>query len=378
VHGPEIRVSTDETVFRRKRARAETRPLAYLMAGVAEWPTSCAASSSYPSFDDERLHTPHLSITMYIPILSHFKPAQFEPLAPRDILLFLVANGFAIFGLVTPFTAGWRIFRAAVCAPLTSIGLIYWAYYTTFDSYMDQCGSITICAYYTIAAFRHLVLFPAEEYCFRVRPRASIKLTLSPKTAEGSNGAGTSESSGLEMEAEPIPPPWSWAKLGWVASLWWSWRGIGWNFAAPLPPAASKEPFLRSSTRTRWLINRLVHYTMMMLVYDAFRAYMNCDPAARLFFTHHTPSYSGLTQWQRAVYSTAAAFRLFLNMEKTYVPTSMVFVGLGGLLGWESEYFAPWGWPPLFAGLADVWKYPGLSVAWSRVSYEWHPDEQDR
>jgi hypothetical protein len=309
-----------------------------------------------------------LSPTMYVPLLSSFKPAQFEPLQARDIVLFLASHGIAVFGLVTPATPGWKLFRAAICAPLASLGSVYWAYYTTFDSYMDQCGSITICAFFVILALQFFVFYPAEDYCFRVRPKASIKSTLPPKTAAALNHESPKESSGVQLEAEPIPPPWSWEKLCWASSLWWSWRGVGWNFSPPLPPAASSPPFLRTSTRTQWLVNRLVHYTLMMLIYDAFRAYMNCDPTARLFFTHHTPTYAGLTQWQRAAYSTAAAFRLFLNMERTYVPTSIVFVGLGGLLGWDSEYFAPWGWPPLFAGLADVWKYPGLSVAWSRVS----------
>lgn len=288
---------------------------------------------------------------MYIPTISYLKPPSFEPLAGRDAVFFLAAMFISISCLLAPPTPGRRLFGAAVCAPLTTIMVVYWSYYTVFDSYQDQWGTIAVSAFYSILAWQHLVFCPAEEYNYRVR----------------SAKAGT-DTATTGLIAETIPPPWTWAKFCWATSLWWSWRGIGWNYAAPLPPASTHPAFAPTASRRRWALHQLAHFIPAMLAYDAVRAYMNCAPGARAYFTDQTPSYAELSQWDRGVYSACVALRLFLGMQKPHVPVGMVFIALGGWFGWDSEFFSPWGWPPLFAGVTDLWRCPGLSVAWGRVS----------
>lgn len=168
--------------------------------------------------------------------------------------------------------------------------------------------------------------------------------------------------------AEPVPPPWSLARFYWAWSLVWTHRGLGWNFSPPLVPAADHPPFRRGSSRKHFVIRQLRDFFINLLLIDIIRTYMNNDPSASAFFSLHQPHYSDLTQWQRAVFSTCVALRVCLGMNKSYFISSIFMVSLGEHMGWEGEMWSTWGWPPLYGTLRDIWVYPGLSVAWSRVS----------
>lgn len=198
-----------------------------------------------------------------------------------------------------------------------------------------------------------MIVYPAEETVYRVRPAKS----------PGSKARYT---------AEPIPLPWTWSKFDWSLSLFWSWRGIGWNYAAPLPPHLSRfQPLTSTITRKSFLLRQTLQFILEQLISDTIRSYMNLSHAAT--FWSRSPAnpsvlYAGLSIWDRAINSTCIVLRIWLNVNKYYILGSIACVTIGGILGLEGELWSPWGWPRLFGGLWEIWRYPGLSHMWSKVS----------
>lgn len=192
---------------------------------------------------------------------------------------------------------------------------------------------------FTFRTLEMLVLAPPEKTMWRVR----------------------------DGRAEPVPPGWTWRKLEWAASCVVSLRGIGWNYSAPLSTSQRSDPYARRSSRTQYILQRAAYGVVNVLIDDACGAFMR--RAAPDFFVTGALRYADLTQAQRGLYSTLVVLRTVCSLEFTHVGFSIVFVLLGGLLGKDDhELLTPWGWPPMFASLREVFSHPGLSYLWARVS----------
>ena len=285
-----------------------------------------------------------------------------------------------VFALVTPPTPGWKFVRAGIVAPFVTAGFIWMPVYRLVKDWTDQWGTIVLFTFFAIRTLELLVFFPAEENVYRVVPtKEGVTITLPPKVPAELNGNGhgpapktnkTRTATRPEtMTAEPVPPPWTFAKFCWANSLWWSWRGIGWNYASPLPNSSLQSPFTRNSTRTSYITHRVSEFIFKMTILDFVRAWMNCSSASAFFSGRPgSPTYVDLTQVQRAVYSMTQAIRTVTGMEISHIPVSIGMVAMGGMMGWEGELWSTWGWPPLFGTFGDVWRSPGLSQMWSKVS----------
>lgn len=307
--------------------------------------------------------------------LSRVLPLQFHPVGPADVLAAFACIYLVVLSLVAPPTPTWRLIRAGIVTPVVSVGFAYFGFFPVFGSYEEQWGTLVITAYCIIHTLEMLVFFPAEEYSYRVRPRSPAKVVLPPKTAaairgnEQTNGHATvSKSYKAEWVVEAVPAPWTWEKFWWANSLFWNMRGIGWNFAPPLPSSSLKPPYTPGSSRRQFVWTRLRTYVIQWIILDMIRSWMNLSPAAAFFSGRPgAPNYSELTQVQRAIYSVCVVTRIVLGMDRSHIPCGIVFVTIGGVMGWDTEICSPWGWPPLFGSFGEVWRHPGLSQMWSRV-----------
>jgi hypothetical protein len=88
--------------------------------------------------------------------------------------------------------------------------------------------------------------------------------------------------------------------------------------------------------------------------------------AAYDFFSGRVP-YADLTLAQKVACSAAVVSRVWWILHETYIPLSIFAVCVGGWMGWEGEFWSPWGWPPILGGFKEIWLHPGLSTVWSRV-----------
>jgi len=267
------------------------------------------------------------------------------------------------------------------------LGFLYIAWVPIPKDYEDLWGTSMLFVFFALKTLEMLVFFPPEESCHRVRPvlvavRLGVPTTLEPQNAQingrvrdspkSTSGKANGQKDRLELVSEPVPPPWTMAKFYWASSLWWSWRGIGWNFAPPLSPSRRNHPFLPSSSRKAFLISQLTYFGFGLVLQDIVRSFMNCSSSSPFFAGRQgiAPPYSSLTVQQKALYSTCVVVRIVTAMEESWVEVACIFVAIGGIMGWEGEIWEPWGWPPLYGSLGDVWKHPGLSTAWSRVGSE--------
>jgi hypothetical protein len=280
------------------------------------------------------------------------------PLAGPFYLVILFGNAaICILSLLPPPTPTWKVFRVGMMTPLILYGFYYLGYLTRPKDWEDSWGSTLFMTSWGIRALELLVFFPAEENVYRLQRTTNI------------NSQNSKDDPAETIIREPIPPPWTLEKLYWSASLWYSLRGIGWNYDCSLPSTSLQYPYSPTTPRKDYLISRVKHYILAILLHDTARSYMNLSPA-HSFFTRlsNSPTYTQLGQIQRAVYSIALATRIWFSLEKTHVVMCLVFVSVGGVMRWEGEFWEPWGWPPMFGGLRDIWRYPGLSHMWSKVS----------
>lgn len=199
-----------------------------------------------------------------------------------------------------------------------------------------------------------LVFYPPEEGMYRILP---IRVR-------------TGASDTITFAPEPVPEGWTTAKLAWAASLWWSWRGIGWNYSPPLSPSQLESPYAPGSSRRDYLVRRGLYFLLVHVADDIASSFMRLGAPA--YFLDGLVPYSSLSQFQRGLYSLATVERVWYSLELSHVLLSLVFVAAGGFFGLEGEIFSPWGWPPLFGSIANMWEYPGLAFMWSKVSRRCH------
>jgi hypothetical protein len=206
-----------------------------------------------------------------------------------------------------------------------------------------------------------LVCFPPEENVYRLREARKDRLTPEPKFTPNKS---------IDLLPEPIPEPFTLAKLYWALSLSWSWRGIGWNYSCPLPESSRVHPFTRTSTRRSFIITRIKRSLGVWFCWDLFRTLTNLTPASTYLSgtPGFAPPYSSLSTIERAIFSFIVSTRIIIDTERSYCMASVLLVGIGGCMGWEGEIWSPWGWPPLFGSIGQIWKSPGLATMWSKVS----------
>lgn len=216
-------------------------------------------------------------------------------------------------------------------------------------------------------ALELLVFFPAEENVFRIKTR---ERRLEHKGNEA-NGK-PNQSAEPELVSEPIPEPFTFAKFCWGMSLVWSWRGIGWNYCCPLPYSAQRHPFTRTSSRREYVKLRLINTLLLWISWDVFRTITNLSPIAHFLSPRDgfspAPAYRDWSILEKAICSIIIPARIVIDTEKTHLMMSVIFVSIGGYMGWEGEIWSPYGWPPLFGSFGDIFRYPGLATMWSRVS----------
>jgi hypothetical protein len=211
---------------------------------------------------------------------------------------------------------------------------------------------------YAMRNLELLVFFPPEENVYRLRQVR--KEQLEP---------GSAPYKAIEILPEPIPQPFTLDKLNWGLSLVWSWRGIGWNYSCPLPESSRVHPYTRTSSRRDYIIHRLKGTLTTWFCWDLFRTLVNLTPAS--IYLAGTPGiappYSSLSTLERGIYSFLVSARIIIDTDRTHVMASVLMVSIGGYMGWEGELWSPWGWPPLFGSIGQIWKAPGLATMWSKV-----------
>jgi hypothetical protein len=193
---------------------------------------------------------------------------------------------------------------------------------------------------------------------YRLRPAA--------EPAKGGHNKRAKDAHQVALEPEPIPAPWTWAKLCWATSLWWSWRGIGWNYAPPLTESQMRAPFSHDTPWWHHVRYRALYLLGVYAVDGLAGSFMQVGMPQ--FFVAHTLKYADLTTGQRAVVSIATVARIITSIEFAHHQFGLVFVTIGGLFGIKGETWEPWGWPPMFGSLQDIWRNPGLNYTWAKVS----------
>ncbi|WVQ96102.1 hypothetical protein IAU59_003204 [Kwoniella sp. CBS 9459] len=292
----------------------------------------------------------------------------------KDILIGFGTIGFVQLLLAAPYTPGWRFIRAAVGAPV-ACALFGWVILAAVDVYdINQWGIAILGASFCFKVLEFFLFFPPEEHCHRLIPRSTVHPSGSRGLVNGDastpkSATASASSDEVDLVPEPVPAGFTWAKFCWASSLWFSYRGIGWNYVCPLPASAYQHPYTRKSSRKAFIIAQVKTYIIGYIVEDFFRAFRNCSSAAPFFsgLPGVAPPYDSLTQYQRGVYSIAVASRVWFGLMNSHLLWKTGMVLLGGIFGWETEMFAPWGWPPLFGGLGELWRHPGLSTMWSRT-----------
>ncbi|WWC65983.1 uncharacterized protein I303_108605 [Kwoniella dejecticola CBS 10117] len=304
-----------------------------------------------------------------------------HPKNGMDAFIGIGAVHLMILAHLTPHTGGWRLFRMGIVTPLclAAFGYIVVAQIEKDD--LTHWGTCVLMCIYSMRVLEYFVFFPAEENCHRVVPRSqvhprgtssSLKIPLSNGHSHSASG-GTPTKHTIEkvdeeevLIAEPVPAPFTWKKLYWSWSLLWSYRGIGWNYQCPLPSESTRHPYSRKSSRLAWGYATIRYYAIGYIIDDFFRSIRNIY--GKEFFAGNIP-YTNLTQFERGLYSTAVVIRVWFGLIHSWTITAVIFVTIGGVLGWNDEIFAPWGWPPMFGSLGQLWKHPGLSTMWSKT---WH------
>lgn len=288
-----------------------------------------------------------------------------------DLFLGLAAHHLVIISLITPPTLTYKILRAGIIAPIVTSIHIYGIMTIEHKDYEETWGAAGLFTFFIMRTFELLVFWPAEENVYRIK----IERIDKPKVQEEPNGLKEkiNEEKMVEFVAEPIPPPWTFAKFWWASSLWWSWRGIGWSYASPLPESSTRPPFSRTihSSKLSYIIYQIRFCIFWLLTQDLIRSYMNCSKASSYFSGRPgiARPYSDLTQFERGIYSTCIVLRVMLGTVKSYVVVTTIIVIIGWIMGWKGESWETWGNPPLYGGLKDIWNHPGLSVMWSRVCF---------
>ena len=159
------------------------------------------------------------------------------------------------------------------------------------------------------------------------------------------------------------------ARFLWAANLWSNYRGIGWTYQAPLSKGALRDPFLRTSRVRAFLFNRVGQLLFTLVVVDVLSTLLAAEPRTRNYFSAIEGVSPRLAeqpvQW-RALWSIIVVGVTWQGLELSYVATAISMVSVGSMTGWKGAMWEPWGWPPLFGTLGELWNRPGLAMMWSK------------
>ncbi|WVW86750.1 hypothetical protein I302_108804 [Kwoniella bestiolae CBS 10118] len=294
------------------------------------------------------------------PVLSKLPPLHLKN--PTDYNLAFGTLSFTVIVLTTPHTGGWKLFRAGIVAPLCIAVFGYLVLCTEDEHDFNHWGVATLMGSFIMRILEFFIFFPPEENCHRLVPRSQGH---SPSHESKLKSPQSQEE--VVLIPEPVPPPFTLAKFYWSFSLWFSYRGIGWNTSCPLGASSRRDPYLRTSSRTHFVMVQMRKWILAYLVDDFFRAIRNIHSASFFSGLPGAVPYHQLSQFERGINSTAVVVRIYFSLVNSHIAMSIICVIIGGLLGWETEMYAPWGWPPLFGDLDELWRYPGLSTLWSRT-----------
>ena len=289
-----------------------------------------------------------------------------QPLCTAHYVLGCLAVGLHILTLATPSTHPWILLRRSVLFPAVACAYAWVIWVPIWPVREDQWGVTSLLSDFDSVPKRQsltavvFILRVIEHACFV--PEVHV-YRLRPSSGTRSEPA-TSDTDNPTLAREPVPPPFTLSKILWALSLFSSWRGIGWNFTVPLSIAGRQHPYKRTSTRRQFVLTGAAMIPLLYLVNDASRTYMKYS--ASHFFSGKT-AYAELTLGQTITYSLAVVARVWWILQAVVVPLSIGCVLVGGYMGWEGDFWAPWAWPPTFGSIAELWRFPGLSTLWSRV-----------
>ncbi|WWC95538.1 hypothetical protein V866_002403 [Kwoniella sp. B9012] len=292
-----------------------------------------------------------------------------HPRQPTDLVIAFGTIFFMQLMLSTPHTGGWGLLRMGIVAPICFGAFTYLITCQVENDDITHWGGSILSFIYMMRILEYFVFFPPEQHCHRIIPRSQLHPPVrSFKPPVHDNDHRPSEAEGEVLIPEAVPQPFTLAKFYWAGSLIWSYRGIGWAHQCPLPRSSTEHPYTRKSSFKEWLKIQLPYYIATHLMEDLCRAIRNV--VGKDFFSgpDHIP-YDSLSQSQRALYSIAVVSRVHFGLILTWFHTAVCMIVLGKMLGWKGELWEPWGWPPMFGSLENLWVHPGLSTMWSKT---WH------
>jgi hypothetical protein len=139
--------------------------------------------------------------------------------------------------LLSPPTPGWKLLRAGIAAPLQTAALVFFCVGSRSKDVEEHWGRANLACHFVMRGLELLVFWPAEENVYRLIPKTRELDSKAPAIPKPSSTGHPTE-----LVAEPVPPPWTRAKLYWATSLFFSFRGIGWNYAPTLSPSSCQHP----------------------------------------------------------------------------------------------------------------------------------------
>ncbi|KAM0753288.1 hypothetical protein T439DRAFT_323925 [Meredithblackwellia eburnea MCA 4105] len=343
---------------------------------------------------------------------------------PTRILIALLPHILVLVGLSFPPNS---ILRPALFAPLAIYGFYYANSHFNIGPPLNQAGMGVMAAYWSCRVLELLVFVPPElSGIQRIIPEnlppqlikdglagGNPPSTVPPilllngngnqKTHNKQNGNGCTlpkeskktdkkNSHHLEPPApsakqpdpqpvlisnqvlllEPVPPPFTISKLLWSFDLWTTYRLIGWTEQAPLSSHGLKHPFLRTSSPRAFLVNRTLQLLSALFILDLASTVLAIEPKTHAYFSaieSSSPALADQSVDWRALWSILVVTFTWQSLEVSYVATAISLVALGTFMGWKGAMWEPWGWPPVFGTLKELWVRPGLAMLWSKT---WH------
>ncbi|GAA5871918.1 hypothetical protein JCM1840_004744 [Sporobolomyces johnsonii] len=148
--------------------------------------------------------------------------------------------------------------------------------------------------------------------------------------------------------AEPIPPAWSWRRLGWALKMMMSMRGAGWTWQVSGVPTGGAN-----LSRGRFVRSRLLRTAMLYVVMDAVSTYMQSRP-----YFHRQVSLASLSFVERQINMLSACAAGALAIAMLHSALSALCVASGA--------WSPSECPDLFGPLSAASSLRGFwSKTWS-------------
>ncbi|GAA5920470.1 hypothetical protein JCM1841_003498 [Sporobolomyces salmonicolor] len=148
--------------------------------------------------------------------------------------------------------------------------------------------------------------------------------------------------------AEPVPPAWSWRRLGWALKMTTSMRGAGWSWQVRGVPTGGAD-----ISRGRFVRSRLLRTALLYVVMDAVSTYMQSRP-----YFHRQVSLANLSFVERQINMLSACAAGALAIAILHSALSAVCVA--------SSAWSPSECPDLFGPLSAASSLRGF---WSKT---WH------